>query len=105
MQKAGHESYAGKFCWILYRLRHLLIIPNKILVLGAKGDFLPIRDAALAEATKAYDEDLALPEEVRRSRPKPEPDMNARFPMEPFLQWLYTYDATAVAKEYLAQLK
>ena len=84
MQRGGHESYA---------------------VLGAKGDFLPVRDALFAEATKAYDEDLALPEAVRRSRPKPEPDMNAHFPMEPFLQWLYTYDATTVTKEYLARLK
>ena len=61
MQRGGHEGYA---------------------FLGAKGDFLPIRDAAVAEATKAYDGDLSLPEQVRRSRPKPEPDMNERFPLE-----------------------
>lgn len=83
MQRGGHEGYA---------------------FLGAKGAFLPIRDAAVAEATRAYDEDLALPEEVRKSRPKPEPDMNERFPLEPFLQWLYTYDAAAVTKQYLRDL-
>ena len=81
MQTGGHEGYA---------------------FLGAKGDFIPIRDAALAEGTKMYDADLALPEEVRETRPKPEPDMNARFPTEPMLQWLYSYDATAVTKQYLA---
>ena len=84
MQTAGHEGYA---------------------FLGGKEEFLPIRDSALAEATKAYDEDLELPEEVRRSRPKSAPDMNARFPLEPYLQWLYGYDAIAVARQYLAQLK
>ena len=83
MQTTGHEGYA---------------------FLGAKEDFLPIRDAALAEGTKAYDEELELPEDVRRSKPKPDPDMHARFPLEPCLQWLYTYDAIAVARRYLAQL-
>jgi hypothetical protein len=61
MQRGGHEGYA---------------------FLGAKGDFLPIQDAAVAEATRAYDEDLALDEGVRRSRPKPERDMNEKFPLE-----------------------
>jgi hypothetical protein len=61
MQRGGHEGYA---------------------FLGAKGDFLPIRDAAVAEATKAYDADVAVPEEVRRSRSKPGPDMSERFPLE-----------------------
>ena len=84
MQKAGHEGYA---------------------FLGAKEDFLPIRDQALAEVTKAYDAELKLPEDIRRSRPKPDPDMNARFPLEPYLQWLYGYDAIAVAKQHLAQLE
>ena len=83
MQRAGHEGYD---------------------FLGAKDDFLPIRDAAVAEATKAYDEYLALPEEKRRKAAKPEPDMDGRFPLEPFLQWLYTYDATAVTKQYLSGL-
>lgn len=82
MQRGGHEGYA---------------------FLGAKGDFVAVRDAAIAEATKAYDADLALPEEVRQSRAKPEPDMNERFPLEPMLQWLYSYDAAAVTKQYLAQ--
>ena len=83
MQRAGHEGYA---------------------FLGAKGDFTAIRDQALAEGTKLYDAELALPEDERRSWTKPEPDMNARFPLEPYLQWLYGYDAIAVAKEHLAQL-
>lgn len=83
MQTASHEGY---------------------MFLGASEDFLPIRDQALAEQTKIYDEELSLPEDVRRSKPKPEPDMNARFPTEPYLQWLYGYDAIAVAREHLAQL-
>lgn len=58
----------------------------------------------MAGATKAYDEDLALPDEVRRTRAKERPDMNAKFPSEPYLQWLYGYDAIAVAREYLAKL-
>ena len=84
MQTGGHEGYG---------------------FLGAKGDFVTVRNAALAEATKMYDADLALPEEVRRTRPKPEPDMNARFPAEPMLQWLYTYDAVAATKQYLAEIE
>ena len=83
MQTAGHEGYS---------------------FLGAKEDFLPIRDEALAGATKAYDEELALPEDVRRSRPKSDPDMNARFPLEPYLQWLYGYDAIAVTRRHLSNL-
>ena len=84
MQAGGHEGYG---------------------FLGAKGDFVAIRNAMLAEQTKMYDADLVVPEEVRRTRPKPEPDMNARFPGEPMLQWLYTYDAAAVTKKYLAEMQ
>lgn len=84
MQRGGHEGYA---------------------FLGANENFMPIRDAAFTEASKMYDEDLAVPDEVRRTRPKPEPDMNAAFPSEPMLQWLYTYDAVAVTREYMAELE
>jgi hypothetical protein len=58
----------------------------------------------MAAQTKADEEDLALPEEVRRARPKEQPDMHARFPLEPYIQWLYGYDAIADTREYLATL-
>lgn len=67
-------------------------------------DVMVMRNKMMAAATKAYDEDLALPDEVRRTRAKETPDMNAKFPTEPYLQWLYGYDAIAVAKEYLDKL-
>ena len=72
--------------------------------LGAYEDFIPIRDQAMAEQTKQYDIELALPEDVRRAKPKAKPDMHARFPTEPYLQWLYSYDAIAVTKEHLAKV-
>ena len=83
MQKASQEGY---------------------LFLGAQEDFLPTRDKMIMEQSKQFDELLAEPEEVRRAKPSAEPDMNAMFPLEPYLVWLYGYDAIAVAKEYLAGL-
>ncbi len=73
--------------------------------LGASSeDEVSARNQMLAGATKAYDADLSLPEEERRSRRKEKADMHARFPSEPYLQWLYGYDAIAATKEYLAQM-
>lgn len=83
MQKASQEGY---------------------MFLGAKGDFVPVRDQMIAEQSKQFDELLAIPEEVRRAKPKAEPDMHCRFPMEPYLRWLYGYDAIPVARKYLAGL-
>lgn len=72
--------------------------------LGAKADFEPIRNAALAEGKRHDDAELALPEEERRKIPLPPKDMHARFPLPPYLQWLYGYDAIEVAKSHLATL-
>jgi len=82
MQKASHEGYG---------------------FLGAQGDFQFIRDKALADATKMYDADLALPDGKRRTKPRTPPDMHARFPLEPYLQWLYGYDAVAATRKHLMQ--
>ena len=84
MQEASHEGYD---------------------FLGAAGDFQPIRDQALADATNMYDAELALPKEERCKRPKMKPDMYGRFPLEPYLQWLYGYDTTADTKLYMSQLR
>lgn len=84
MQEASHEGFG---------------------FLGASEDFLPIRDQALADATKMYDELLALPEEERRSMPKATPDMKCRFPLEPYLQWLYGYDTIEATKNHLAHVQ
>jgi hypothetical protein len=73
-------------------------------LLTAEGDAAKERDRVLGERTKAIEEELMLPEEERRARPKPEPDMNAPFPSPPYLQWLYASDVVADAREYLGSL-
>ncbi|KAK5171736.1 uncharacterized protein LTR77_003372 [Saxophila tyrrhenica] len=73
-------------------------------LLDGKEDFIPVRKQMLAAATKAYDADLALSEAERRARPKEDADMQAKFPTEPYLQWLYGYDAIAIARGHLAKL-
>ena len=72
--------------------------------LGAKGDFLPVRNAALKEGTKLFDAALEIAEEERRKAPKPEKSMHERFPLPGYVQWLWEYDAIEVAREYLATL-
>lgn len=72
--------------------------------LGAGGEFEKIRDAAMAEAKQHSDAELALSEEERRKQPLAPSDMHARFPLPPYLQWLYGYDATNVTKTHLAMV-
>lgn len=62
------------------------------------------REAALSAVTAKYKEELTLPEEERRNRPKTVPDMFAKFPLPAYCQWLYDYDTVAVTQEYLAKL-
>lgn len=83
MQTASHEGYG---------------------FLGAKGDFVKIRNAVLADAARHNDAELIIPEDERYARPKPARDMHARFPSEPYLQWLYRYDAIEEARSHLATL-
>lgn len=83
MQKAGHEGYT---------------------FLSASGDDAIVRNDALAAAKVFYDAELALPEEERMARQPVQPDMNCRFGLEPYIQWLYRYDAVAEAKESLNRL-
>ena len=83
MQEASREGYA---------------------FLGASEDFMPIRDEMVAKQTKAFDDELMLSEEVRRAKPKAEPEMNGRFPFEPYLQWLYGHDVIEDTRQYLAGL-
>lgn len=84
MQRAAHDSYQ---------------------FLGAKEDFIETRNKLTAEQAKYFDQEIAIPEEERRARPKAAPDMDARFPAEAFLQWLYAYDATAETKKYLSKME
>ena len=72
--------------------------PEGYSFLGAADDFLPIRNEALAEQTRLYDEELALPEDVRRQKAQPEPDMNAPYATKPVYQWLFRYDAIAATR-------
>lgn len=73
--------------------------------LGAKGDAVPMRNAALKAQTKAVEEQFALPEEILRAKANQHtPDMHARFPSTAYLMWLNRYDATQVAREHLAKL-
>ncbi|KAF2102019.1 FAD/NAD(P)-binding domain-containing protein [Rhizodiscina lignyota] len=83
MQTASHEGYG---------------------FLGAGGDLRPIRDAGLAQQTKALEAELNLSEEERMQEKPANKDMKARFPSAPYLQWLYATDVTEEAKSYLAGL-
>lgn len=73
--------------------------------LNAGGEMKEARDRHLAEVEKAWDVELQRPEEERRATAKSAPDMNAPFPSQPYLQWLYGTDVIAEARRYLAGRK
>lgn len=83
MQKASHEGYT---------------------FLSAGGEDAIVRNKALAAARIFYDSELALSEEERLTRQPVQGNMNCRFGLEPYFQWLYRYDAVAETKELLSKL-
>lgn len=84
MQRAGHEGYN---------------------FLSAGGEDAVARNKALAAAKVFYDSELALSEEERMARHPVPRDMHCRFALEPYLQWLYRYDAVAETEELLSKLQ
>lgn len=83
MQTASHEGYT---------------------FLSAGGEDKIQRDNMLAAVKPYFDAELALSEEERLAKPPTPADMNCRFGMEPYSQWLYRYDAVHVTKQHLSQL-
>lgn len=71
---------------------------------GSDPAFLSIRDQSLKETTEYYGGYLALSEQERRSKAKVAPDMNGRFPLDPYRQSLHEHNATATTKDHFAQL-
>ncbi len=73
-------------------------------LLNAPPKLIPMRDQAIAQQTKVYEEELLLSIEERRAKSLEAADMNARFPSEPYMQWLHRFDAIADTREYVKTL-
>lgn len=83
MQTSAHESYT---------------------FLSASGQDKIDRDTMMVGATKFYDELLEKSEEERLAMPPAPPDPSLTFGQEPFMQWLYRYDAVADIQQHLSKL-